>query len=390
MNRQAPPRGFARAEFEQRLARAHALMAQAGLDALLLTTEPDIRYFSGFLTRFWQSPTRPWFLLIPRDRKPIAVIPGIGEPLMASTWIDDVRSWSSPRPDDEGLSELSDALREIGADQGRVGVPMGPESTLRMPLSDYQRLTGSLSDASFIDCSPIIRELRLIKSEAEIAKITRACSIACDAFDAVPDFAHAGQPLSEVFRRFKIELMHQGADDVDYLVGAASPGGYSDVISPPSDSPLMDGDVLMMDTGAVYDGYFCDFDRNFAVGSVGDEVLRANEVLHRATDAGLAAMVPGKTCADVFNAMGAVIEQQGYELGNVGRFGHGLGMQLTEWPSMAPADRTLIREGMVLTLEPGLTIAPGHTLVHEENVVVRAGGAEYLTRRAPEDLPVLR
>jgi len=389
MQRPEPARGFPDAEFERRLARAHALMADAALDGLLLTTEAEVRYFSGFLTRFWQSPTRPWFLVVPCERKPVAVIPGIGAPLMARSWVDDIRTWESPRPGDEGVTELRDMLHELGIAGGRLGVPMGPETTLRMPLSDYRRLVAGLQGTEFVDCTALVRELRMIKSEAEIGKIAHACRIASDAFDAVPGFVHAGQPLAETFRRFKLALLECGADDVDYLVGAAAPGGYDDVISPPGRRPLQDGDVLMMDTGSVHDGYYCDFDRNHAIGRAADDTLRAYETLYRATDAGLAAARPGATCADLFRAMQAVIDADGHAGGNVGRLGHGLGTQLTEWPSLARDDETVIRPGMVLTLEPGLAIDAGRTMVHEEDIVIREHGPELLSRRAPAELPII-
>jgi len=79
--RKALQRGFPVSEFEARTAKAQRLMAEAdpGIDALLFCTEPEVRYFSGFLTPFWQSPTRPWFLIVPREGKPVAVIPGIGQ-----------------------------------------------------------------------------------------------------------------------------------------------------------------------------------------------------------------------------------------------------------------------------------------------------------------------
>ena len=73
-----PARGFTKAEFAKRLEQAQRLMHDAGLAALMLTTEPEVRWFSGFLTQFWQSPTRPWFLVVPATGKPVAVIPGIG------------------------------------------------------------------------------------------------------------------------------------------------------------------------------------------------------------------------------------------------------------------------------------------------------------------------
>ena len=73
---------FEVSEYRARVARAQALMAEADLAALLLTTEPEVRYFSGYLTRFWESPSRPWFLVVPAGGDPVAVIPEIGAPLM--------------------------------------------------------------------------------------------------------------------------------------------------------------------------------------------------------------------------------------------------------------------------------------------------------------------
>jgi Xaa-Pro aminopeptidase len=145
----------------------------------------------------------------------------------------------------------------------------------------------------------------------------------------------------------------------------------------------------MMDTGATFDGYYCDFDRNLAIGAAGDGPRRAYETLWRATEAGLAAARPGATCAQLLHAMAAVVEADGYRAGNVGRFGHGLGMQLTEHPSNAAWDETVLEPGMVLTLEPGLAFAPGLGQVHEENLVVREDGPELLSRRAPPELPVV-
>jgi Xaa-Pro aminopeptidase len=145
----------------------------------------------------------------------------------------------------------------------------------------------------------------------------------------------------------------------------------------------------MLDTGATWDGYYCDFDRNFAIGSADDLSRRAYAVLWRATEAGLAAARPGATCRDLFNAMQHVIREMDDQGGDVGRLGHGLGMQLTEWPSHAAFDETVIEENMVLTLEPSLGYGDGRIMVHEENIVVRQDGAHLLTTRAAPDLPVI-
>lgn len=230
----------------------------------------------------------------------------------------------------------------------------------------------------------LVRGLRMVKSEAEIGRIRQACAIAERAYDRVPEIARAGAPLSEVFRRFQMLCLDEGADWVSYLAGAAAPGGYGDVISPATDEPLAPGDVLMLDTGLVHDGYFCDFDRNYSVGPATPQVEAAHARLLDATEAAFAAARPGATAADLFHAMNRIVNPGG-EGSDAGRLGHGLGMQLTEWPSLIPADHTPLSPGMVLTLEPGIEVSPGRFLVHEENIVIRAEGAEYLSdfRRGP-------
>ena len=173
------------------------------------------------------------------------------------------------------------------------------------------------------------------------------------------------------------------------MVGAADQGGYSDVISPPSRSTLKDGDILMLDTGCTWDGYFCDFNRNWAIGHADDNSKRAHHVLWRATQAGIETAQPGKTCRDLFLSMSEILAEMDQSDGNIGRLGHGLGMQLTEQPSHAAFDNTLLKENMVITIEPSLNYGSGMMMVHEENIVVRRDGAQLLSSRASFDLPIV-
>lgn len=377
-------RGFDTAEYEARTARAQALMAQAGIAALWFTTEPEIRYFTGFLTQFWQSPARPWFMLVPASGKPVAVIPAIGEPLVKRGWLDDIRTWPSPSPQDEGVSLLAATITEL-AGTGDIGMPMGPETSFRMPLNDFDRLQRQLPNR-FVDGSEIVRDLRMIKSPAEVAKIAYACLLAGRAFAAMPTTLRAGMPLVGAFRQFRRACLEAGLDDIPYLAGAAGPLGYADVISPPTTAPLTDGDVLMLDTGAVFDGYFCDFDRNFAVGRTNSTVIAAYARLADATAAGLEAARPGLTGAELYAVMN---KHLGAGDNNVGRLGHGLGMQLTEWPSLAAWDQTVLKPGMVITLEPATPTSAGKMLVQEEDIVITETGCQLLTQRTAVDLPVI-
>lgn len=383
-------RGFADAEFEVRTAKAQVLMAEAGLAGLLLLTEPDVRYFSGFHTLFWQSPTRPWFLFVPATGKPIAVIPEIGAALMGRSWLDDIRTWSAPNPQDDGISLLCDLLSPFAARGDAIGIMKGHETALRMPLGDWETLNAKLPGLSFRDATGLVQGLRMVKSEAEIRKLAHICAIGSATFARVPEIISEGMPLEQVFRTFRIEALTQGADDAPYVVGGAARGGYSDVISPPSQRPLQARDVLMLDTGCTWDGYFCDFDRNWAIGYADDEARRAYDVLWRATEAGIAAAQTGASCRDLFLAMSAVIAEMDASGGDIGRLGHGLGMQLTEQPSHAAFDRTELKDNMVLTLEPSLSYGDGLMMVHEENIVVTPQGGRLLTTRAAPELPIIR
>ena len=380
-------RGFAPKEFQARTQRAQTLMGAAGLSALLLTTEPEVRYFTGYLTRFWESPTRPWFLIVPASGKPIAVIPSIGADLMGQTWIDDIRTWSAPDLHDDGVSLLADALTELVPKGGAIGMPDGHETHVRMPLADLRRLRALLPDRHLIGDADIVRSLRMIKSPAEIAKIETACAIAARAFARVPQIAGVGTPLDQVFRQFQMLCLEEGADWVPYLAGGAGQGGYTDVISPAREQALQAGDVLMLDTGLVWDGYFCDYDRNWSLGSPSDEVRAAYATLIEASDAAFEIARPGVTAADLYEAMNMVLSRQSGDTG-AGRLGHGLGMSLTEWPSLIPTDHSLLQPGMVLTLEPGIEVG-GKILVHEENIVITEDKPRFLSPRADPKLPVI-
>ncbi|MGU9952227.1 MAG: M24 family metallopeptidase [Gammaproteobacteria bacterium WSBS_2016_MAG_OTU1] len=372
-------RGFATQEYTARVSAVQQKMAAENLGALLLTTPADVYYFSGFLTQFWQSPTRPWFLIIPASGKPIAIIPDIGTIGMAQTWVSDIRCWSSPRPQDEGISLLVDALAGVG----NIGMPLAAESVVRMPVADWLKLQTALLPAKIVDCAAMLQQQRLIKSSAEIAKIARAAQTSAAAHDALTTVAHLGMSERELCRQLRLLMAKHGADDVPYLAAASGVGGVETIIMPPGDIVPADGDILMIDTGVVFDGYFCDFNRNYAMGHVDDNAQRAADILRRAIEAGVDAACPGNTAADIWQAMTALIPAAG----KVGRMGHGIGLQLTEQPSITPDDKTPLQEGMVLAIEPSMITVDGRMMVCEENIAITRDKAVWLGNRATAALP---
>ena len=391
MPSEPPPRGFPVAEFEARLQRAQVLMRDRELDALVVSMPQNFRYFSGFDSQFWESPTRPFFLVLPRDGSLIAAVPSIAGPGMETTWVRDVRTWPAPRPEDDGVSLLESILCALPTRFGRVGWEMGRESIIRMPITDFDRLRKQVRGIEFVDASPLIWRLRMIKSEREIEKVRYACAIASDTFDLFLERVRYGETEIEMARTFRKASLDCGADNAPFVSVCSGLGGYRQIIAGPGETAQTDGQIMFIDTGLQHDAYFCDFDRNFAFGHLDDAARRAHEAVWHATEAGIRAALPGNTAEDLWAAQARVLaEPAARSSGNVGRYGHGLGLQLTEPPSNMPGDRTRLEPGMIMTIEPGIEYAPGKMIVHEENVVITAEGCELLTRRAPLDMPVVK
>ena len=106
-------RGFDNSEYKERVNRALKLMEKSNLEILLITSPQNFRYFTGLDSYFWESPTRPWFLILSQKNDPVVVIPSIGETALQKTWIKKIQSWQSPNPNDEGITALQEEILKI-------------------------------------------------------------------------------------------------------------------------------------------------------------------------------------------------------------------------------------------------------------------------------------
>jgi len=399
-------RGVPVQELETRLARAQTLMKEAEVDFLLLTTQEDFYYFTGLYSRFWHSPTRPYYLLIPcTGTRPFAVIPSImTEVLCSRTWIpaENVCDWPSPRLGDDGITELVQTMASLPCQYQRAGFMLGHESVMRMPVADVDCLRASLGKQGIttVDASRVMRELRLVKSPFEVERIRHACTIGSAAFQFLParlDMlqeakAAAGQggvTVRDARNEMRALMMEFGADDTPYVMTQAGNNGYDNIILEPEDEPLRPGDVLVIDTGACFEMYWCDFDRNFVVGgegSISAATKKTQDLVWLATEAGFEVCRNHGTSSDICRAMSSVM---GIQDNSTGRLGHGLGLHITEHFSNNATDEEPLRPGMVLTLEPGMLVLGDdkRMIVHEEDVLITEEGAEYLTQRAPRRFP---
>lgn len=194
---------FTNDEYERRLVQAQDGMRKEGLGAIFLTAEAHHSYFGGVRSEFWASPTRPFFLVLPSTGKITAVIPSIGKNIYgtSASTIGPIETWSAPNPTDDGISKLTEVLqRTLDRDPNvtKIGAELGFEFQMRMAASDFARLEEELAGrASFVDATLLIKRLRTVKSEAEIALQRKVCQAQSRAQDRFPQVIKPGMTEKE-------------------------------------------------------------------------------------------------------------------------------------------------------------------------------------------------
>jgi Xaa-Pro dipeptidase len=378
---------FDSSEFNHRWRRARALMGEADLDVLFVSSPNNYRYLSGHVTPFWVSKSRPMFFLLPLRSDPVLfVTAGQVSGVEATSWVRDIRSWEGFVT--EGVDLVVEAMRQRGLTGGRIGAELGHEQRLGFPVADFLRLQSLLPDAQFVDAAEVLWKLRMVKSPAETEYLARSAAIASKAFRDTFAVVREGVREQELFAAFASSTLLQGAERPGYIPVTSGDGNYRRITTGPSNRALQRGDLVWMDGGAVYRGYWSDFARMVAVGRATDaqreRYRTVAEVMHTAVQA----VRPGMPVAELTKLVMTLCDKAGLPLNAHSRVGHGLGLDITEPPSINLTDPTIIEPGMALTIEPTSAMDYGFFQL-EENFVVTSDGARVLTEPAPEALPIV-
>ena len=378
---------FPKEEYLKRLDNIHKKLENENIDAIVITSPANFRYFSGLDSNFWESPTRPWFLIISKNGKIKALVPSIGLSAIANTFIKDIEVWQSPNPKDEGTSLLKKIIKTFPKNSN-IGFELGMETYLRMSIKEFLKIKKDLQEYNFIDSTNIVWSLRKIKSDLEIKNIEKVCSITSKVFNNLINKISLGMSEREIATIFKKDLINNGVDYIMYLSCASGINGYNQIICNPSEKKIGDGDILIIDTGSTLNGYYCDFDRNFGFGNINQKSLDAYNKLWNATEKTLEIIKPGISCKEVYESLSKNLFLSNVK-SSVGRMGHGFGLQLTEPPSIMIDDNTILEKNMILALEPSIEIENDLMLVHEENILITQNGNRLLSSRTPKELPII-
>ena len=378
-----------RAEYLERLERLRAEMRAHSLDAVLLGTGMNLAYFTGYPSPA-RNVARPYFALLPLAGEPVFFShTGHAYEARRLSWIRDVREYISLSQAPVEL--ITDALRERGLNSGTIGMELGYEQTLDISTLEFRRLEESIRPARLADAAPALWKLRMIKSEGETACFREAHRITADAYASTFGAARDGMAESAIWARMRGLLDRPDTGEV-FLVITSGNGNYDLVTKPPEPRIVRRGEMVWMDAGCTVCGYWSDYSRAGVVGGANDEQRRAQEAVHRITMDAIALIRPGVKCSFIARFCLARIAELPFPVTSriaelAGRIGHGIGLNLTEPPHLAPYDDTPLEAGMVVSVEPGVATAYG-TFHVEENVLVTEDGVELLTRSPWELSPI--
>ena len=267
----------------------------------------------------------------------------------------------------------SDSLKEILGESkiNRIGF----EETL-----EYNRYNAFKNKLGLEFVALNIESLKNIKDENEIKRIKKACSIADKCYKHILKFVKVGMKEIEVRNEMLRYMLELGAskESFDIIVASGKRGAMPHGVA--SNKKIKNGDFVTLDFGCINDFYCSDITRTFVVGNPGKEMKHIYDVVHEAQLKGLEVIKPGIKAKDVDFACRDFIEKMGYGEYFTHSTGHGLGILVHDSLAISPRSETILKEGMVFTVEPGIYVEGLGGVRIEDDVVVTASGCEILTK----------
>ena len=339
--------------------------------AALITSEINARYFSGF--NFTDGA-----VLITKDEAFL---------LCDFRYIEAAEKFAAPGVTVVQFKRLYDTINDLIVNRKLKALMVEEESVTisRLAVLREKLRAEILTDAKL---SEEIRAIRVIKTADEIALITKAQRITERALTELLNYVKPG--VTE--RQMSVELEHlihvYGGERIAFELITIAGANTSLPHGVPGDYAVQDGDFFTFDIGSVYQGYHSDMTRTYAVGHATDKMREIYDTVYQAHRMAFNKIVAGNTTADVDIAARDYIESKGYGDYFGHSTGHGVGLEIHEDPRVYKTDATVLRDGMVITDEPGIYL-PGQFGVRIEDMVVVDANHSYTLADLPKELIIL-
>lgn len=341
-------------------------MQNSGVNTLLITDPKHVYYLTGFLS---DPHERLLAVVLTQGRAPFLIVPALDEE--AARAASNVEEIYTHEDQDNPYLVMKQALK------GNAGV-LGLEKNY-ISLARYEAIKETLGVTEVQDIGPWLQAMRVCKSEEEVGKLKHAIHLIEEVLRQALTHVKIGVTENELVAEVEYQIRKVGADGPSFdsmvLTGdnTALPHGT------PGSRRVAGGDLLMFDIGVFADGYASDITRTFGVGDVSSEQRRIYDTVLAANEAAIHAIRPGVTFKSIDLAARDLIAEAGYGQYFLHRLGHGLGIDIHEYPSIHQGNGDLLQRGNVFTVEPGIYV-PGKGGVRiEDDVLVTEKGVTVLT-----------
>jgi Xaa-Pro aminopeptidase len=354
-----------------RLREIAAATGAAGLDAVLLTPGPDLRYATGYEAHQLERLT---CLAVPAATAPFLVVPRLELPAAVAS--------PAGQLDTEivGWDETDDPYAVVAQRLGNVSaVGLSDRMWALMVL----RFRAALPSARQELASLALRGLRSVKGPAEIAALLAAGEAIDRVHAAVPGFLRPGRTEREVAAEIGDAIIAEGHERVDFAIVASGPNGASPHHTA-ADRVLQRGDAVVVDIGGTMpSGYCSDCTRTYVIGAAPPGFATYYQVLKDAQDAACAAVRPGVAAEDIDAAAREPIAAAGYGGFFIHRTGHGIGLETHEDPYIVAGNTEALQPGNAFSVEPGIYPGPDGARI-EDIVVCTPDGCQRLNNASRE------
>ncbi len=352
-----------------RLSRLRQRMRSAGLDALLVSSPSDVRYLTGF--------TGSNALAIVRRR--------------SLTLVTDTRYELQSSMEARGIRRIisRDSLAQgVAMAQGLDGLRIVGFEAQHVTYAQYRQLRRLFPGVEFRSTADIVGDVATVKDRMEIRAIRRAAAISDAVFGELLPLLKPGVRELDVAAEISYRHRRHGAagDSFEAIVVSGERGALPHGRA--TARRIRRGDLVTLDFGCVVDGYCSDLTRTVAIGRVAQETRRAYEIVLEAQTAAIEAAQPGMLGRDLDSVAREHISRAGYGKHFNHSLGHGIGLRIHERPRVSMASRDRLRQGNVITIEPGVYLPGRWGLRIEDDVLITASGCTVLTT-SPKQLMIL-
>ncbi len=341
------------------------------IDLVVLNPGPTLGYITGLQFHLMERPT---LFFVNKLGQAAIVLPEL-EASKVKTALPDLSYFTYGDDPSKWVLSIQKAIEFFNQTNPVIGVEPN-----RMRYLEMSFINEVVKSASYVSAEKLISPMRICKDTDEIGKMRKAAFIAEEAFIKTLSSIKIGVSERAIAAELTIQMLRGGSDtEMPFTPIVASGPNSANPHAVPSERTIQAGDLIVIDWGAAYQGYFSDITRTIAIGEIDPELMTIYQAVKQANQAGRDVAKPGIPAGDVDRAGRNVIEAAGYGKYFNHRIGHGLGLEAHEEPYMFGENRQILSPGMTFTVEPGIYLTEKGGVRIEDDVVVTESDAASLT-----------